>query len=191
MKNSQLGKVKTRLAQSIGDREALNAYHKLLQHTKEIATPLQVEKSVWYSNYIEEEDIWDTSDFKKELQKGNDLGERMKAAFQLEFTKNKNSRIVLIGSDCGELDTLTLQRAFEALENNSLVIGPAKDGGYYLIGMTQLYPQILEGIEWSTDKVLEQTLDKVKEHNISYALLQKLNDVDTVEDWNLVKKRLK
>ncbi len=190
VKNPALGKVKTRLAQSIGDQGALKAYLKLLHYTRKIVAPLKVEKEVRYSDFIDVEDLWNQSEFNKELQFGGDLGLRMKTAFQESFSKSQNNAVVLIGSDCAELDTSTLECAFELLKENSLVIGPAKDGGYYLIGMNTCYPQLFDEIEWSTDKVLDQTLARARGHKIDYALLQELNDVDTVEEWNLVKDRL-
>ncbi|RNC84384.1 MAG: glycosyltransferase [Balneola sp.] len=190
VKNPEFGKVKTRLAKTIGKEKALDVYQSLIRYTKKIAEPLSVEKEVWYSNFIENKDIWDEAGFQKRLQRGNDLGNRMSFALSQSVTNGGSKRVVIIGSDCAELDTDTIESAFDLLEKYSLVVGPAKDGGYYLIGMNQFYPELFEEIEWSTENVLEQTLSKAKTAEISYFLLKELNDVDTKEDWVLVKDKL-
>ena len=121
--------------------------------------------------------------FKK--QQGEHLGQRMAEALNCGTSKGKNS--ILIGSDCPGINQITLTDAFEALKHNDIVLGPAYDGGYYLIGIAAniqpaVYNQLFRKIPWGTDKVLSQTLMKIKKLNLRYQLLNKLHDIDTPED---------
>ena len=187
IKNTQLGKVKTRLAASIGDDEALKVYKKLLNYTRIMTSKVDSQKEVWYSNFIQEKDDWNTLFCAKKIQKGEDLGIRMKNAFGDSFEMNKDEKVILIGSDCAELTSEIIEKAFEELEKHDVVIGPAKDGGYYLIGMNSYYPKLFTNIEWSTSSVFKKTMSTIQENELSYFLLKELNDVDTIEDWNSVK----
>lgn len=190
VKNPVLGKAKTRLAASIGDVAALKVYRQLLAYTKLVVDGLDAEKSVWYSSFIDQEDIWTNGEFNKKVQTGDDLGQKMKNAFEATFAQEKSDAVVIIGSDCAELEERHVSEAFDALESNDIVLGPAKDGGYYLLGMRVFVPELFESIDWSTSKVAEQTLYAIKENNLSYLLLDELNDVDTVEDYVQIKHRL-
>lgn len=190
VKNPVLGKAKTRLAASIGDVAALKVYRQLLAYTKLVVDGLDAEKSVWYSSFIDQEDIWTNGEFNKKVQTGDDLGQKMKNAFEATFAQEKSDAVVIIGSDCAELEERHVSEAFDALESNDIVLGPAKDGGYYLLGMRVFVPELFKSIDWSTSKVAEQTLYAIKENNLSYLLLDELNDVDTVEDYVQIKHRL-
>lgn len=190
VKNPVLGKAKTRLAASIGDVAALKVYRQLLAYTKLVVDGLDAEKSVWYSSFIDQEDIWTNGEFNKKVQTGDDLGQKMKNAFEATFAQEKSDAVVIIGSDCAELEERHVSEAFDALESNDIVLGPAKDGGYYLLGMRVFVPELFESIAWSTSTVAEQTLSAVKEKNLSYMILDELNDVDTVEDYVQIKHRL-
>lgn len=190
IKNPEIGKVKTRLAASVGDEQALSIYQKLLNYTKEVALKVDATKEVWYSQWIDEEDLWGDEFFAKKIQVGNELGDRMKQAFQEAFSKDEHAHVILIGSDCAELETDHIKNAFEELKKVDIVIGPAKDGGYYLIGMSKFTPEIFDGINWSTSLVFDQTIEKVNELDASYSLLKSLNDVDTIKDWNRIKGKI-
>ncbi len=190
VKNPELGKVKTRLAVDIGEQKALEAYIGLLNYTKEISEGIKAEKEVWYSGWKEKEDIWEGGLFQKKVQQGKDLGERMKAAFRETFLSNEKAEVILIGSDCAELDEKDIKEAFDCLKTSDLVIGPATDGGYYLIGMSKFIPEVFDGIEWSTTQVLEQTLIKTKRIGVKHHLMKPLNDVDVLADWNRAKKKV-
>ena len=176
-KNPELGKVKTRLAKTLGDEKALEIYKKLLLHTQQIVAPVLVDKFVFYSDEIIGNDAWSNEIYRKKLQKGLDLGERMKNAFQELFELNYNS-ICIIGSDCFELNSEIINSAFQLLKNNDVVIGPTFDGGYYLLAMNQLHSHLFENIVWSTETVFEETVFKIEKNNLSKAILVKLNDVD-------------
>lgn len=190
VKNEIAGKTKTRLGATIGDEEALRVYRKLLRHTYEVTNTIQAEKEVWYSDYIETQDVWPQGSYQKKVQKGSDLGERMSHAFEEAFKENEQRKVVIIGSDCAELTGPVLKEAFEMLNEADFVIGPAKDGGYYLLGMRTFEPKLFEDIAWSTDSVFGETLRKIRDTGLNFAALKPLNDVDTIDDWQLVKDRL-
>jgi len=178
-RNPELGKVKTRLATTIGDGAALNIYTFLLQHTFSITKDLPVVKQVHYSVKVRNQDIWDNDIYTKTKQFGEGLGERMEFAFQEGF-KQGFENITLIGSDMYDLSQDDLDAAFKALKNHNFVLGPAEDGGYYLIGMKKMKPQLFQNKKWGTDTVLKETLSNLK--NESVQLLPIRNDIDYYED---------
>ena len=181
IKNPILGKVKTRLAASLGDQKALRVYKKLLDHTLRITGNLEYDKIVYYSDFVPEQDEWLSAGFKQGLQIGQDLGQKMKNAFDEGFRAGY-SRIVIIGSDCFELTSYHISKAFDNLENSNVVLGPATDGGYYLLGMTELFENVFENKKWSTDSVLRDTIKNLTDSNIKFNLLEQLNDIDTESD---------
>ncbi len=181
IKNPQKGKVKTRLAETVGQEQALQIYHKLLHQTKSVADPLSVNKQVWYSRFVDENDMWSKDDFEKHLQEGENLGERMQDAFQKTF-ESGHQKVVIIGSDCASLTTEIVQDAFIELDHHDVVIGPALDGGYYLLGMLAMYADLFEDKSWSTSSVLQSTVKQIEKMNLSYHLLPTLNDIDTEAD---------
>ncbi len=178
-RNPELGKVKTRLAQGVGENAALEIYKFLLRHTHSITQNLAVDKEVHYSGSIPENDLWDAGDFSKKLQQGEDLGARMQQAFETGF-ENGYHKIVIIGSDMYDMDSQDLHTAFSKLDRHDFVIGPAQDGGYYLLGMTQLKPEVFQQKSWGTSTVLNDTLEDLGSEN--YVLLEERNDVDYFED---------
>ena len=178
-RNPELGKVKTRLATTIGDAAALKVYQKLLEHTVDITQPLKVDKFVFYSEQIQENDHWDTTIYSKELQKVADLGERMHHAFESLFKKGYR-QIVIVGSDIFELTTKNIQEAFTGLDTANFVVGPALDGGYYLLGMNTLNKSLFEHKKWGTSTVLKATLKNLAYEKV--ALLATKNDIDTYDD---------
>jgi rSAM/selenodomain-associated transferase 1 len=180
IKNIEKGKVKTRLASTVGDDKALQIYQALLNHTREVATKVSATRHLFYSNRIAE-DEWSKNDFEKYIQEGEDLGIRMANGFKKVFEKNDN--VVIIGSDCASLTPQIVNQAFEKLEENDFVIGPAQDGGYYLLGMNKFMPSVFENIEWSTESVFEKTIQNIEHLNKKYDLLPTLSDIDYEEDW--------
>lgn len=187
-KNAEAGKVKTRLAATIGDEKALSVYLQLLSHTASVTSNLPMDKFVFYSNQIIKDDAWDDAVFYKELQKGNDLGERMENAFENLFEKGYR-KIVIIGTDCPELTAGIITNAFTCLETRDVIIGPALDGGYYLLGITQLHASLFQNIPWSTSTVLKDTTDRCRALNLNYRLLPTLNDIDEEKDLIYFEKR--
>ena len=184
IKNPKLGKVKTRLAATVGDEKALSIYKKLLSFTQKLAISLPCERMLFYSDEIEANDDWSNVFFQKNKQYGNDLGERMKNAFCEVLLTSKKA--IIIGSDCAELTKEILENAFEALEKNDFVIGPAEDGGYYLLGMNHFEPTIFENINWSTAEVLSKTIEKIARLEKKVAFMPTLSDIDNEEDWKKI-----
>lgn len=187
-RNPELGKVKKRLAAGIGDRAALKIYEHLLNHTVKITKNLPAEKWVFYSEEIPEEDIWEEKNFRKKLQQGKGLGERMEQAFSEAF-KAGYQKVVIIGSDLYDLSEEDLKKSFLALDDHQYVVGPAQDGGYYLLGMTKPTPQLFHNKEWSTERVLKQTLGDLQHEKLK--LLPLRNDIDTFEDMKAHEELMK
>ena len=180
-KNPELGKVKTRLAATVGNEVALAVYFQLLNKTKEETLELAADKVVYYSNYVERGDIWDDAVYAKEVQQGEDLGARMKNAFENAFAQGYE-KVCIIGSDLMDLSTEVIEQAFDKLNKRDVVVGPSEDGGYYLLGMRQMVPALFEDKAWSTDEVYIATRDDARRLGLSLAELPVLNDVDTEND---------
>ena len=178
-RNPELGKCKTRLAKKIGDENALEVYKYLLNHTASISEDIIADRYVFYSENIINEDLWDSNVFRKKLQHGNDLGERMSTAFR-ELLEIGYEKVVIIGSDLLDLDAATVNDAFTQLDFNDVVIGPALDGGYYLLGLKNLYPKLFLNKEWGTSSVLKDSINDLQ--NSKIYVLKELNDIDTFED---------
>ena len=132
VRKPQLGKVKTRLAKDIGDEKALKIYERLLQYTFDVINGLSLKVHVFYADQMDSNDLWHNLAANYYYQEGNDLGERMMNAFKKVFSSSNNPTII-IGSDCPELKKEDVLEAIELLKSNTTVIGPAKDGGYYLV----------------------------------------------------------
>lgn len=178
-RNPELGKVKTRLAATVGDQTALEIYKFLLEHTRKISSELNLTRHLYYSEGIQTQDDWDNSLYEKRLQAGADLGARMKDAFQNGLDEGYE-KVIIIGSDIYELSAHDIKNAFHELDRNEVVIGPAADGGYYLLGMKTLLPKLFENKNWGTETVLQETLKDLDEDR--FCLLDVKNDVDTYED---------
>lgn len=181
VKNSELGKVKTRLAKTMGDEKALQVYNELLQITEKCTKHVQCSKQIWYSSQIEEDDHFDNSLYDKFVQEGDDLGLRMKKAVAKGFDEGFD-KVVIIGSDCADLTTNLISEAFNILDSTDAVIGPSEDGGYYLLGLKKFTPQVFQGVDWSTPSVLSQTESIFDSLELSFTKLTTLNDIDTEED---------
>lgn len=186
MKNPVKGKVKTRLAATVGEDKALEVYTILLRQTVIVANETQIcDKAIFYSDLIDKNDVWCESNTQKYLQQGKDLGERMRNAFDAAFIM-QYEKVIIIGTDCFDLTAELIEEGFQKLKKADIVIGPAMDGGYYLLGMKALYNQLFENISWSTDSVLTNTLQIATRFQLTYQLLAALTDIDTEEDLRLV-----
>ncbi|NBC26405.1 MAG: DUF2064 domain-containing protein [Bacteroidetes bacterium] len=181
IKNPVAGRVKTRLAASIGDANALQIYKTLLDYTRRVATDVNSDRQVWYSSKIDRRDEWSEHEFEKKLQSKGDLGERMADAFQQGFSDGYE-KVVIIGSDCAELTAAHIEEAFRALDNNEAVIGPSEDGGYYLLGLSGYIEEVFRNVEWSTAGVFNATTSILSQQATSYEVLERLNDIDTIDD---------
>jgi uncharacterized protein len=185
IKNPALGKVKTRIARTTGDEKALAIYSKLTEITRQNAQLLRgVHLHVFYSDFIDPTDAWPNQTFKKHVQTGEDLGERMSNAFS-EILK-KQEKAVIIGSDCPTLTAEILASAFKKLDNHDFVVGPSTDGGYYLLGFGRknINDFVFTNVDWSTETVLPTTLKRIAENGKTTYLLPELTDIDEEKDWN-------
>lgn len=178
-RNPELGQCKTRLAKTIGDENALKVYFHLLQHTRQAVTRVDVDRYVFYSEKIIQNDMWDADLFQKKIQQGDKLGQRMNHAFEELFNLGY-SKVCIIGSDLLDLKQHIMEEAFLKLETHDIVLGPAFDGGYYLLGMKKLHSQVFEKKDWGTSSVLNDTLNDLQRDDVF--LLKELNDIDTFED---------
>lgn len=178
-RNPELGKCKSRLAAKVGNESALEIYKFLLNHTANITKNVNAAKQVYYSEEIWADDIWSDDFYDKKLQKGEDLGIRMANAF-LEGFAAGYKRILIIGSDMYDLNKTYINNAFRALADADFVVGPAEDGGYYLLGMNTFKENIFRDKAWGTETVLKDTLNNLK--NEKTTLLETRNDVDFYED---------
>lgn len=181
VKHPEKGKSKTRLAKGIGHEKALEVYRELLTHTCKISQNIAADKVVFYGNQMPEEDLWSEAGFTRMQQVGEDLGARMAHAFSWGFTQGYQE-ICIIGSDCATLTSDILDQAYVELSTKDFVIGPAKDGGYYLLGMSSLFSQVFEDKVWSTSEVRKEALADLEAAQKSYSLLVMLSDVDVVDD---------
>lgn len=181
IRNPELGKVKTRLARDVGQDKALAIYKALLTHTRDTALAVDAQRLLFYSQAIPESDDWPSPAFTKFLQRGDDLGERMQLAFAQAL--EQADKAVIVGSDIAQITAEIISEAFQALEENDYVIGPALDGGYYLLGMKQPTPELFQNMEWSTPDVCQTTLDRISSLGRSYHKVTTLSDIDYAEDW--------
>ncbi|MFC1616979.1 TIGR04282 family arsenosugar biosynthesis glycosyltransferase [Candidatus Margulisiibacteriota bacterium] len=181
MKYPESGKVKTRLAKDIGAQKACEIYKKLISKTFEISRGVKADKLVFINNEnkISECKKIFRENFSWYSQIGNDLGQKMANAFKQVFELGY-SKVIIIGSDCLHLTADIIENAFQIVKKQKIVIGPASDGGYYLIGFNSnnFEKSYFEGIDWSTNKVYNQTIKKIK----VFTKLDTLNDLDTFED---------
>ncbi len=181
IKTPVAGKVKTRLAATIGDADALKIYLELIAFTLKEATDTKAVTYLYFSDEIDNSIDVNCQALKKNIQKGDGLGERLKNAFADVFAGNYKS-VVVIGTDCPGITTEIIESSYSNLSVNEVVIGPAADGGYYLLGMKNFHPALFDDINWSTDSVLEATINRCKKNKLSYKLLMELNDIDEEKD---------
>lgn len=181
IRNPISGKVKTRLAKTMGDEKALNIYNKLLAHTHQVTRQLSCDKFLYYSDWADSHDFWENDRFQKKTQCPGQLGERMSKAFQ-EIFKEGYEKLVIIGSDCVELNELIITNAFDTLNKNEVVIGPSSDGGYYLLGMTAYFPALFLNKKWGSSSVLKDTLNELAISETKVGKLVMLNDIDEEKD---------
>jgi hypothetical protein len=178
VKNIILGKVKTRLAKTIGDVGAFNIYSELFAITERASQKVAVDRHIYFSDVIIPSK-WEKD--QKFVQEGEDLGKRMQQAFEYGF-ENGYENIILIGSDLPNISEEIITSGFKQLENHEVVFGPAHDGGYYLIGLSAMNSSIFRNKPWSQSTLLDVTLQELSEQQASISLLKSLNDIDTFED---------
>lgn len=188
VRNPELGKVKTRLAATVGQEAALRIYRQLLQHTLHITQSLPARKYVFYAGAVPQSDSWQAAGYRQRLQSEGDLGEKMRRAFETVFGDGCQ-QAVIIGSDCPELTSPIVALAFEQLRHHDVVIGPAEDGGYYLLGMKMVHPALFAGMQWSTATVYDATMRSIRQLGLDAYILPRLADIDTEEDWRQAQRK--
>lgn len=184
IKYPEPGRVKTRLARSVGDAAAADLYRRMAERTvREAHRVRAIQMCVMYDPPGREVDIrgWLGAGIRYRPQRGTGLGERLAAAFNASFAEGAD-RVVAIGSDCPGLRAPVLSQALDALETHQAVVGPARDGGYYLLGLRQAGPEVFRGIAWSTGRVFRQTRERIAALGWTCRVLPTLSDVDTVSD---------
>jgi uncharacterized protein len=179
----RLGQVKRRLAATLGDAAALAIYRDLVHSLITLLKPLHpVELRYTPDDALDEVRGWAQPGWSLSPQGAGDLGARMQAAFVDAFAAGKQ-RVLLIGSDCPTLRLSDLNEAWTGLKDNDVVLGPARDGGYWLIGLRQARPKLFQSVAWSTKSVLRETLDRAREAGLRVTQLRELADIDTEHDW--------
>lgn len=181
VKNKEVGHVKTRLAKTIGDEAALSVYAQLLEILKKNIAGISARVWIYYSQSINQMDEWPGISLTKEVQSGKDLGKKMSQA--IKMVKKHASKVIIIGSDCPQLDKSMIAEAFKVLDDYDVVVGPSKDGGYYLLGLRKWDQELFSNITWSSSTVLLETLERAKQLNLSVYLLTELRDLDDAEDY--------
>lgn len=181
------GMSKTRLIPSLGPENAALLQKAMTELTIQKITPLLFSGSLlvhvfFTGGSLKEMRCWLGSSFIYREQAGGDLGVRMSNALAEVFLEHSASHAVIIGTDIYHLDTDIILQAFDSLRHNDLVLGPAVDGGYYLIGLNEPQPGLFENIAWGTSSVLETTLNKAKRNKMRFHLLRILHDIDRPED---------
>ena len=173
----RVGEVKTRLASKLSREGACAAYRQLVDTlVRNLRKLSNVE--LCYAPTDGEKEIahWLQPGWTSLPQSEGDLGARLNDAFA-------RGPALIIGSDCPYITPKDVREADEALQSHDVVIGPATDGGYWLIGLKQPRPELFTNIRWSSDSVLAETLSRVRAAGLKLHLLRILGDVDTAEDW--------
>ncbi|EMY77997.1 transferase 1, rSAM/selenodomain-associated [Leptospira weilii serovar Ranarum str. ICFT] len=181
LKNPISGQVKTRLARTVGDKAALHVYEQLIEITRKQVSILNIPIRLYFDSIPESFSSPWGNQVSSHLQTGENLGIKMCRAFSETFSAGAKKTIV-IGSDCPDLKTEHILEAFSVLDRSDAVVGPAFDGGYYLLGLKSHFPEIFYGIPWSTDRVFEITLEKLQLSGKNVRILPKLNDIDDASD---------
>ena len=176
------GRVKTRMQPVLSTAESVLLHKGLVDHQWRVLRESALASAeLWVS---EADPFFGLSFGRVHLQQGESLGDRMAAMFAEATTRA--SGVVLVGSDCPLIDSDYLRQALEGLQQHDLVIGPASDGGYVLIGMCSPHPEIFEGVEWGSGSVYQQTVAQIEKANLNWLALSELPDIDRPEDLPLL-----
>ncbi|MFC1892751.1 TIGR04282 family arsenosugar biosynthesis glycosyltransferase [Chloroflexota bacterium] len=180
------GRVKTRLAKTLGAEKATEFYRLCAEHlfreTEKL--PPEIERYLYYDGVENEKELreWAGGSLAYCAQVAGGLGQRLENAFSAQFSWGAE-RVVAVSSDVPDISSSIISEAFRLLEGHEMVIGPCHDGGYYLIGMNRMHREIFKGIPWSTGRVYAQTLAKINQLAISLRRLPRLRDIDTGDDF--------
>lgn len=178
----EAGSVKTRLIPALGERGAAEIHKKMTEDTVKTASLFCGEVEVHFSGgnqKLMQDWLGNRLGYRK--QKGSCLGEKLGNSFHEAFNEGLR-KVVVIGSDCPELNVGHLDDAFSLLDKTDLVLGPALDGGYYLIGLRKYQPELFNNIDWGSRFVFQQTMKIAERLGLKTAKLEKLADIDLPED---------
>lgn len=183
-----LGTVKTRMSPPLSPAQCLRLHRALVNHTLARMRPLiasGVEASLCLTGTLQEAleqaGQMDAGGFGVDVQHGAHLGERLCHALTTRFSQGY-SKVIFVGTDCPGLGSKTVRDAVRVLNRQEVVIGPAQDGGYYLIGFAACLSEILQGIPWGTPAVYETTLDRLRRRGAPWKSLERQADLDTFGD---------
>lgn len=183
IKYPEEGKVKTRLAQTIGAKKAMDWYRVFVEYSLERYDRIESADSIVYFDPPDaREDFheWLDDTFIFKPQPSGDLGGRLKGGFDDLLSKYR--KVIALGTDSPDLPLDYITEAISELDQNEVVIGPTEDGGYYLIGLSHMIPDLFENIPWSTSDVFPSTVEILNEKKINFHQLPKWYDVDTEQD---------
>ena len=188
------GKTKTRMIPALGKEGAADLQREMTEHTLRTAKQLKSDRNIDIEVHFAggNEQLmsdWLGKDIDYVAQVTGDLGIKMQSSFQQAFDRD-NQRVVIIGIDCPDINLKILNEAFNSLQQHELVLGVAKDGGYYLIGLNKTIPQLFQNISWGTDIVLKQTKAIADRLNLNVKYLTTLSDIDYPEDLPIWQKYL-
>lgn len=177
------GAVKTRLAKTIGTAAACAAYRSLVETLLDRLQSLSaVELRYSPDDAGCEIERWRRGSWTRRPQGAGNLGQRLMSAFEQAFGAGA-SRVVIIGSDCPAVMVRDIREAWKSLHTHDVVLGPASDGGYWLVGSSRPLPQLFEDMAWSTDRVFGETIERIWRGGFTVQVLRELPDVDTERDW--------
>ncbi len=186
LKAPRLGQVKTRLAQEVGEEEALAIYRRLVDWQLRQLKPLQplIQVEICYTPLEAEDEMraWLASADAFTRQCSGDLGDRLRHALHSAFARGAQ-RVIFLGGDCPFATTALLQQAEAALTEHAVTLAPAEDGGYYLIGLAGDHPEVFHDINWGSGEVMAQTQARIEAAGLRLHVLPQAKDVDTLADW--------
>ncbi len=184
LKAPQKGRVKTRLAKKVGNTTALEIYQRLVEHQLR-QLPRRWPKQIHYTprSALAKMEAWLGKGYHYIPQCNGDLGKRMVHAMKDAF-KNNASSVMFLGGDCPYITKTVLEEAKAALERVDIILGPAKDGGYYLIGLRRVEPKLFCNIDWGEAQVFSQTIQRIQSLGLKYQKLKLLEDVDDLQTWD-------
>ena len=185
LKYPEAGKVKTRLAKEVGAQKAADIYSYMAKKIIGNVLDKDCYRTIIFYDPPEKENEIKTWLGNKQCQiipqAGETLGDKIIDAFAQVFSLGAD-KAVIIGTDCIDISSKTITKAIKSLKGVDVVVGPAEDCGYYLLVLSSCIPEIFHKIEWSTGRVLNQTLERIKEKKLNYELLKTLKDIDTIDD---------
>jgi len=189
------GETKTRMIPELGPNGAARLQRCLTEHTLKWVSKLKARKGVSVQIQYDGAKLslfteWLGGDWSYRPQVDGDLGRRMSKAFQSAFDEGFE-RVIIVGIDCPGITAQLVLKAFEALNENDIVLGPANDGGYYMIGMSRMQPSVFDGPDWGTSGVFAETLRIAGNNGMSVHILEYLDDIDRPEDIRVLREIVK